>query len=282
MNNNSIIVLGGPDSGKTNYIGRLWLSLDSQRHALIAKDIAPNIDYVMDTADHLCEGRFAPRSEHTEARRDFEVVVHAAGGQGQATIVIPDISGELWRFAVDTGELEASWMDTLEGASGALLFVRFGSKKHIHAMNWVTHAALMNKRRRQGPTGTPTQVMLCELLRFMELKLSTRSDGAPPRVALVVAAWDLVDDRAFKMGPEQFLAKEFPLVAGKLRDTKLDVKVFGLSVVGGDLQDDDAYRDMFLDGSIHDHGWVAVKDSVSNQWSKNPDLTLPVAWVVGL
>ncbi|WAI83047.1 MULTISPECIES: hypothetical protein [Achromobacter] len=282
MNSNSIIVLGGPDSGKTNYIGRLWLSLDSQQNALVAKDVAPNLDYVIDTAEHLCAGNFAPRSEHSDARRDFEVVVHEANGSSSATIVIPDISGELWRVAVDTGELDSSWMETLENASGALLFVRFGSKKNVGAMNWVTHAALMAKRRRQGPSGTPTQVMLCELFRFLELKLRTRVDGSPPRVALVVAAWDLVDKETFDAGPEKYLAKEFPLIAGKLLDTRLDVRVFGVSVVGGDLQDDAEYRHRFLDGSIHDHGWVALKNPSNSQWSKVSDLTLPVAWVVGL
>lgn len=282
MNPNPIVVLGGPDSGKTNYIGRLWLSLISQRHALVARDVPPNIGYVLDTAEHLCAGRFAPRSEHTEARRDFEVVVHAANGQGQASMIIPDISGELWKTAVETGELEPAWMHALEGASGALLFVRIGSKENIDPLNWVTSAALLAKTSKKAKAGIPTQVMLCELLRFLELKLSARHDGALPRVAVVVAAWDILDPTTSEKGPEKFLASNYPLFAGKLQDTRLDVRVFGLSVVGGDLQNNARYRAGFLAGLMDDYGWVAAKDFFSNQWSTNPDLTLPVAWVVGL
>ncbi|MEX2745793.1 hypothetical protein AB3480_31805 [Rhizobium mongolense] len=36
MNDRSIILLGGPDSGKTNYVGRLWHALDAKTYGLIA------------------------------------------------------------------------------------------------------------------------------------------------------------------------------------------------------------------------------------------------------
>jgi len=36
-------------------------------------------------------------------------------------------------------------------------------------------------------------VLLCELLRYLELLLADRVDGGRPRVAVVVAAWDLLD-----------------------------------------------------------------------------------------
>ena len=282
MNNSSIIVLGGPDSGKTNYIGRLWLSLNSRRHALIATTVPPNIDYVLDTAEHLCAGRFAPRSEHTEARRDFEVVVSSANGQVTAEVVIPDISGELWKGAVETAELETEWMEAMEKADGALLFVRVGSKENIDALNWVTSGPLLAKLGKKAKAGMPTQVMLCELLRFLELKLANRPDGKPPRVAVVVAAWDSVDPATSTKGPEQFLARNYSLFAGRLRDTTLHTRVFGLSIVGGDLQNNDEYREQFLEGSIEDHGWVAAKDKADSKWFNNPDLTLPIAWVIGL
>jgi hypothetical protein len=67
-----------------------------------------------------------------------------------------------------------------------------------------------------------------------------------------------------------------------LADTaKLDVQVFGLSVVGGDLAVDPEFRDRFLEEGLDDHGWVAVYDDSTNSWRKDVDLTLPIAWAIG-
>jgi hypothetical protein len=61
----------------------------------------------------------------------------------------------------------------------------------------------------------------------------------------------------------------------------LDVRVFGLSVVGGDIDANPDYRDKFLDMEFAKTGWVATLDGVGSTWHRNPDVTLPIAWVVG-
>jgi len=101
-------------------------------------------------------------------------------------------------------------------------------------------------------------------------------------LSVVVAAWDMVDAEQFQAGPEAYIRREYPMFAGRLVDTHLlDVRVFGLSVVGGDLTSDEAYRAEFLESGMDGRGWVTSRDPVSGDWKKNPDLTLPVAWVVG-
>jgi hypothetical protein len=123
--------------------------------------------------------------------------------------------------------------------------------------------------------------MLCELIRFLEISLTDRPDGRRPRLSVVVTAWDLVDTEKFAAGPGAYLDREYPLAAGRLRDTdRLDVKVFGLSVVGGDLKADANFRDAYLDKGLDGHGWVAIHED-NGGWRKEPDLTIPVAWVVG-
>src|SRR5664279_3499333 len=109
MSRGSILLLGGPDSGKTNFIGRLWLTLDGKKGALIAAEQPQEIGFVLDTAEHLFQGHFAPRTDLAESRRDFEVVVGPRSGGTETAIVIPDISGELWRLAVLEAELDANW-----------------------------------------------------------------------------------------------------------------------------------------------------------------------------
>ncbi|KIF62995.1 hypothetical protein [Pseudomonas fluorescens] len=277
----SIVLLGGPDSGKTNYIGPLWQALDAEGGALHAAQQPEDINFVLEVTAHIFAGEFAPRSEHSDVRRDFEVAVAATKGGPQARIIVPDISGELWRNAVINSEIDSDWMEELERSDGALLFVRVGSDQDVRPLDWVTSRTLLERLGNDEELGLPTQVMLCELIRFLELSLARREDGSRPRLAVVVTAWDLVDHEKFQHGPLVYLEHEYPLVAGKLMDLEgLDVQIFGLSSVGGDLKNDAAYRREFLEAGPDVKGWVAVKDQ--DGWRKDSDITLPIAWAVGL
>lgn len=276
----SIILLGGPDSGKTNYIGRLWRALDAGTGALHAAEQPEDINFVLEIADHLFEGGFAPRSEHSDERRDFEVVVAAAKNGPRSRVVVPDISGELWRNAVIDNEIASDWMNELRQADAALLFVRVDSDQDVRPLDWVTSRKMLERLGGEEDQGLPTQVMLCELIRFLEVSLAAREDGRIPRLSVVVTAWDRVDAGKFDQGPVAYLEREYPLVAGRLADLEdLDVQVFGLSIVGGDLKHDPDYRQAFLEAGLDGQGWVAVRDG--DGWRKDPDVTLPIAWAVG-
>jgi hypothetical protein len=70
------------------------------------------------------------------------------------------------------------------------------------------------------------------------------------------------------------------LFAGRLADIdRLDVKVYGLSVVGGDLADDDGFRTRFFDRDISEQGWVVLDDG--GQLKTDDDVMLPLAWAMG-
>lgn len=282
MKRRSVVLLGGPDSGKTNFIGRLWSALDAREGELVAIGQPDDIRFILDTADHLFQGHFAPRTQMQDGRRDFEVTVAFSSAGSEVDIVIPDVHGELWRKAVVSSEIPADWMKELKGADGALLFVRVGSDLNNSPLDWVASQALLQRLGNlDAQVALPTQVILCELVRLLELTLNKRPDGTNPRLSMVVAAWDAVDAAKFEQGPEAYIKREYPMLAGKLADTQLlDVKVFGVSVVGGDLTADDVFRADYLEKGMDGHGWVSTRDA-SGEWLKNPDLTLPVAWVVG-
>jgi len=278
----SIVVVGGPDSGKTNYVGRVWPALDSGTGRLHAAEQPKDIRFVLDVTDHLNSGNFAPRSEHADDRRDFEVVVAAENGGEQTKIVIPDMSGELWHNAAEHGDVTTALMEEIQSASGALLFVRVQSATDVRPLDWVTSKRLLAKLGNDDDQRMPTQVMLCELLRFLEISLADRSGGESARISIVVSAWDMVDAELFARGPKAWLEREYPMLAGRVEDIEgIDIQVFGLSIVGGDLKVDKKCRDDVQENGLDGHGWVAVQ-SEDGVWEKDPDLTLPIAWAVGV
>lgn len=332
MTRRSIVLMGGPDSGKTNYIARLWPSFKRRKGALRAEHLPDDIAYVDSAVEYLMQGSFAPRSDRNleVGRADFSISVRAAGDQGEMTeLMVPDISGELWTRMVATFEISQEWLDVLNDAEGAIIFVRVHSDLIVKPLDWVTARSILELEQdgveaaaeeaasdvggegdeRQpdenvsdgvqtvegAPSGAegedtgeqlsqpdlPTQVLLCELLRYLNQHLADRSDGGRPHVAIVVAAWDLLDSDARAAGPMVYLRKEFPLFAGRLADTgRLAVKLFGLSIVGGDLADDDRFREEFVDKDVSEEGWVVVEDH--DGLRIDTDVMLPIAWAMGV
>ena len=326
MMRRSIVLLGGPDSGKTNYVGRLWPSFKKRKGVLRAERLPDDIAYVDGAVEHLMQGSFAPRSDRNleVGRADFSISVRGSNGEGELTeLMVPDISGELWTRTVATFEISQEWLDVLNEAEGAVVFVRALSDQIVQPLDWVTArnilrldaedegpvaeaaadsgdepmgaaevAAAMTdvEQRPAGEKGNsvelpsepdlPTQVLLCELLRYLDLCLANRENGGRPHVAVVVAAWDLLDPGVRAGGPTAYLRREFPLLAGRLADTgRLDVKLFGLSVVGGDLEDDEEFRNRFLELDISEQGWVVVEDAGGLR--TDVDVMLPIAWAMG-
>ncbi len=330
MTRRSIVLMGGPDSGKTNYIARLWPSFKRRKGALRAERLPDDIAYVDSAVEYLMQGSFAPRSDRNleVGRADFSISVRAAGGRGELTeLMVPDISGELWTRMVATFEISQEWLDVLNDAEGAVIFVRVHSDSIVKPLDWVTARNILKLEQEDaeaaakeadssaggdgdecpsvesvsGDTQTldgsasdvegedtggqlshsdlPTQVLLCELFRYLNQHLADRSDGGRPHVAVVVAAWDLLDTDARAAGPMAYLKKEYPLFAGRLADTgRLAVKLFGLSIVGGDLADDDNFREEFVDKDISEEGWVVVEDQ--DGLRTDTDVMLPIAWAM--
>ena len=285
MSTRSVILIGGPDTGKTNFIGRLWIALRTDGGALTASGTPDEIKYVEDAVDYLHQGSFAPRTDRNLGADQGSVTIPLGLVESReekiAELVVPDISGEVWEKAVETNELAPEWMARLEDAAGALLFVRVQSSLNVNPLDWVTSAELMGY---QGdatqPNKMPTQVMLCEFLRFLELKLPDHPTGRKPRIAVTVTAWDLLDKDRSDAGPRAYLQQEYPLFAGRLADLdRFDVTVFAVSILGGDPGADERFRDKLLDSDFQSAGFVRFdRDGAVEEVS---DVTLPVAWAIG-
>lgn len=289
MSTHSIILLGGPDSGKTNYLVRLWRALKSRKAQLVAPRSPANIKYVEGLIEFILRGQFVPHTDlsviPSGQQLDIPLIRASHPDDGEVSLTVPDVSGELWQGAIDRGDIPRAWMDALESSAGALLFVREGSKANVPSLDWVNTPELLSflgegaAPNAEGKVpAVPTQVGLCEMLRFLDQTL-LRTDGRKPKVAIMITAWDLLDEETRSSGPDAYIAREYPLFAGRLKDCiSLDVNCFGVSIVGGDFEDD-KFKEEFLEGDIDEMGFVIYVGDDQRVQRKN-DLTLPVAWVI--
>ena len=64
-NKPSVLLIGGPDAGKTNYLGRLWIAINSNAGLLRKDGLPDDLAYLEEVANELLQGRFAPHSSWT-------------------------------------------------------------------------------------------------------------------------------------------------------------------------------------------------------------------------
>lgn len=283
MVSKSLVLVGAPDSGKTNYLARLWAAVKESEGMIQAKDLPQDISYVDHALEYLLQGEFARRTEvgDEHSNRSFSVIAERKDSSEPVEVVVPDVSGELWREAVESYELPVEWMVRLENSVGALLFVRVDSDQIVVPLDWVTSRDLLisdvpNDER----NAIPTDVQLCELARFLELALGKAHGNRRARVAVLVTAWDRLNGVDAESGPQAFLRKEFPLFSGRIAHSqRVQANVFGVSVVGGDLDDDPDFKQEFLtEGGIAGSGFVVIERD--GEITQSKDLTTPVHWVL--
>jgi len=280
MKTKTIILVGNPDSGKSNFIGRLWLSLQSKKHPVRAAKTPSDISYVESIAEHLLQGQFAPRTDRENKKRDFEVEVKNISSGEEAIVTIPDVSGELWKKAVETLEIPSIWMNLLKGASGALLFVRVLSDLNVQPIDWVTSKQLLAAGfGTEQNTELSTQINLIELVRFLQGTLK-KVEGVKPKLVVIVTAWDRLGPDERQAGPDTYLKTQFPLFFGRLQDLDdLDVRLFGSSIVGGDFSVNEFVK-KYQSNDSDNFGYIITKNQ-NNEWEEVADLTLPIEWLLG-
>jgi len=282
----SVLLVGGHDAGKSNYVGRLWLGLRRGDGLLAVPEDPEQIEYVETLIAEIRQGRYAGRTDLDGEARNFEGTSLVQGGslKGLKTrILVPDVAGELWERTSSDRELDADWIDRIERCSGALLFLRFGSKHHVPALDWVTSAELMRTplARAVQKSQIASQIFLTDMLNLLDLHLGKRLRDVKPRVSVVVAAWDAIPPDEQAAGPFAYIQRTYPMFAGRLADRgRLDAKAFGTSITGGDLVNE-AHRAEFLASDAEEEGYV-VYEGRDGQMVERRDLTIPVAWALGV
>jgi hypothetical protein len=140
MNNgHNVIIVGLPDSGKTNYIMRLWLALRDSASAVHSDGVPDDIEYLETGAAELLGGKFAPHTPH-EVSNVARIPVSYTRPDGNATkglLIVPDYSGEIWETVYQKRVWSEEWEEILGKSCGCLLFVRAESEHMVQDLDWI-------------------------------------------------------------------------------------------------------------------------------------------------
>jgi len=283
MNSNAnILLMGGPATGKSNYIFRLWLAMDDGRGRLKKDSLPDQLDYLNGGAQMLLGGQFAPRTPRDTFNR-VEIPFQLAEIGRKGKLIVPDISGEDCDRHYTERQWSSEWEDRIPRCEGCLVFLR---ESVLHTpLSWIDVSQLLgvvDEQKAEPDKLAPTQVLLVEWLQFIRQALDdTRGYSFIPRIAIIVAAWDELGEEIAEEGPDVFLEQFTPLLHHfiEMNRGRFEVMVFGTSVVGGDLAEDSEFRERYLKSNPHESGYVVYTSE--GALKQSDDITIPVAWILG-
>lgn len=277
--------MGLPGSGKTTFLAALWhvLNEHSSEISLKLKGLSVDRTYLNQiTADwQACS-----QVQRTKLEYEQLIVLNLESDKNTTfDLTVPDLSGEGFEQQLVDRKIAAEHHESVQRATGFALFVHPRLKEgtqltYSRQLNSVLDDVHITPPVAKGTPGAidpwsieklPTQVALVELLQFA-LEIAARK----VRVAVVISAWDLVDKASFTGTPQEYLAREMPLLRQFLESNNdlIEHTVFGVSAQGGDIMVEKQKQALLeLDDALQ-------RIKVLHGVESSHDITKPIAWLL--
>ncbi|HFE43963.1 MAG TPA: hypothetical protein ENJ18_00515 [Nannocystis exedens] len=313
MSERKIALLGGPESGKSTYLGALFDALDEGKCGLEKRGEATDARPIEQLTEPLLEGNYPQRTQ-LGGRASIEQPLTYCVPEGKSTeftLSVGDYDGEEVEriFRDRVGGWSAEWQ-ARANSSALLLFLRpssiiplpllrerapmpppapllaqpkpFGSEpSSVFGPGVAADEPPPRQEGDGGPLRIPTMLTLIELLQFIQrargLFPGERPAAGQLRLALVLSAWDAIEEEWQEAGPKTYLHHHMPLLGDFMWSNfqVADVQIFGLSSTGGDLNDS-AHKRRYMEES---GGFVEYID-VTGEINRSNDLSLPLRWAL--
>ncbi len=283
MAKSDVLVLGGSGAGKTHFAGQLLGRLRNHREGRLR--VRPGGVEDLSKLEEILACLEAGRAAgHTSAETWTGVRCELEAGAGTRVVLEwPEYAGERLFSIVERRSVPSEWRVSIREARGWLLFIRPSTLKiYEDLVSRPTGIAPEHPEAEGsivGGSGWDAQARFVELLQMLLLVAGHTSfrRGRTPRLVIALSCWDELTEA--KTTPEDLLRQRLPLVDAFVRSTwDADVwSVWGLSSLGRALKHDVPDQEFAELGPEH-FGYVRPPGTRE----ENPDLTLPVAWLLGL
>ena len=295
MSNPAVLLIGGPETGKSNFLFRAWTHIDSG-NGLVEKDGLPSeAEYLRSGAECQLSGKFAGHTSQEVQVISTIPIRLRSDLHKTALLVVPDINGEQINRIYHARKWSYDWESLVSESTAYLFFVRVNSPQTIAPLDWITCHNLYcgtppptPVADRQGSDSTkiaetaaetPTQVILVDWLQFILKAVHDKHpQAARPKVGIVVAAWDCVPTD-FHGGPSVWIQENMPLLHQFCitNQDEFEFSFFGASVFSGDPDNDPEFADKLGQKDPRTMGYVLYSSDNRN----SGDFTIPITWALG-
>ena len=277
---NNVLIIGGPNAGKTHFGGQLYGRLNSRKFSYkIAPHNRPgDLTIFQDVINKLAEGK---RADHTatSANRNIELKIDDENGN-KIVFAFPDYAGEQVNSIVENRKINTIWKEYIDASNSWMLFVRLDEIPQLEDIinRGIPSAEEVQKRQAQAPP-----VRISDAAHFVELlQMLLYIKGIPslnkinkPNLAIVLSCWDVLKlpDNTL---PSEILKERLPLLYHFANNTWSEdsLKIIGLSSTEKSLTDEP--DEEYIDLTPINFGYF-----INSNGEKNGDLTLSIRTLIG-
>lgn len=277
---NNVLVIGGPNAGKTHFGGQLYGRL-MDRSGLYSITTAPDdLTIFREVLDCLNEGRSAG---HTSVNANTRLELALQDSQkNQIIFSFPDYGGEQVIKLVTQRKINETWQKDIENCGAWMLFIRLDE---ISPIEDVINRGIPDEKILKSRQSDEVAFKLTETAYFVDLlqillnikRASLHQQITIPRLTVVLSCWDLLPDEERLLKPEDVLMNRLPLLYNFIETTWLakSFSIIGLSSTGKTLSATVGDKDYIKRGP-EDFGYV-----IDEQGQEVKDLTISIATAIG-
>lgn len=274
MDNKNILIIGGPNSGKTHFGGQLYLRFRCDEYNYKILTPPEDLTVFQEVVDCLYDGRSA---EHTNTESHKNLGLEIIDQKENAiSISFPDYGGEQIRQIINSRQINDLWQNQIEDSNNWMLFIRLDKISEIED---IVNRSLPEKVETSNKANSAFKIsdnaFYVELLQmFLFTKgVSVKQDIELPRLMIILSCWDLLKTKDI---PPEILRKKLPLFNEFIMNLwNIDnLNIIGLSSTEKTLSNkksDNAY----LNSSPEKFGYIVLPDG-----KKEKDLTLLISKLV--
>lgn len=280
IKDNSILIIGGPNAGKTHFGGQLYGRLNSRlfNYKIDAQYRPSDLTIFQEVIDRLSEGR---RAGHTEAsaNRNIELKVNDDSNTN-FVFAFPDYAGEQINFIIDNRKINNIWKQYIHTSNAWVLFVRLDDVPEIED---IINRGIPSADEIQKRNSTPPPIKISDAAHFVELLqmllyikgISTFSKIDAPNLTIILSCWDLLK-LPDHTSPDKVLRERMPLLYQYVKNiwSENSLSIIGLSSTEKTLTDEP--DEEYIDKLPINFGYI-----INPKGEKQRDLTLSIPTFIG-
>jgi len=278
--NNIILIIGGPDAGKTHFGGQLYGRLQTRTGLYRISSPPEDLTVFKDVLENLNDGKSAGHT-NVSANNLLEMQVEDKNGI-KYEFRFPDYGGEQVRTIVNDRRINKTWKEQIEKSNAWILFIRLDKIQPIEDIvnrGIPKQEVLENRKSNTEPMIMSSSAFYIELLQMLlyTKRVVTKQNDSIPNLTIVLSCWDLIERHVAKKTPKEILKEKLPATYSYIDSTwnTGEYSVIGLSSTGKTLSEKETDPEYVRKGP-ENFGYI-----ITSEGKKQQDLTLSIATFIG-
>lgn len=278
--NNNILIIGGPNVGKTHFGGQLYGRLQTRGSFYKITSPPENLTVFKEVLENLNDGKSAG---HTNVSANEQLEIQIQDGNGQKSVFsFPDYGGEQVNSIVADRRINKIWKEQIEKSNAWMLFIR---PDEIHPLEDIVNRGIPEQEVLESRNSETEPMIISNSAFYIELlqmllytkKVSTLRKITTPKLTVVLSCWDLIEENIAGRLPKDVLKEKLPALYSYVESIWQDKSfgIIGLSSTGKTLSDKDTDMEYIKKGP-ENFGYI-----ITPEGKKEVDLTLSIATFIG-